>query len=249
MDNFVFLLELIGTVAFAASGSLTAMRRHMDLLGVIVLGVITSVGGGILRDVILGITPPLAFRDPTCTLVAVGVSLLLCIPWIRHSLMHNHRLFDVSLLLMDSVGLGVFTVMGIWNAMDFSPDRSTYLLVFVGLLTGVGGGVMRDVLAGNTPYILVKHRLRLRLAGGRGAVRRAVAARAAVCGHAGRYDDRPAHPPALGAFPLEPAARRGRGPLIGYRRSGRYAAPAFFGKKQGKNPGFPEKRIDPRRFV
>ena len=117
----------------------------------------TSVGGGILRDVILGITPPLAFRDPTCTLVAVGVSLLLCIPWIRHSLMHNYRLFDVSLLLMDSVGLGVFTVMGIWNAMDFSPDRSTYLLVFVGLLTGVGGGVMRDVLAGNTPYILVKH--------------------------------------------------------------------------------------------
>ena len=155
MDKFVFLLELICTVAFAASGSLTAMRRHMDLLGVIVLGVITSVGGGILRDVILGITPPLAFRDPTCTLVAVGVSLLLCIPWIRHSLMHNHRLFDVSLLLMDSVGLGVFTVMGIWNAMDFSPDRSTYLLVFVGLLTGVGGGVMRDVLAGNTPYILV----------------------------------------------------------------------------------------------
>lgn len=120
MDKFVFLLELIGTVAFAASGSLTAIRRHMDLLGVIVLGVITSVGGGILRDVILGITPPLAFRDPTCTLVAVGVSLLLCIPWIRHSLMHNHRLFDVSLLLMDSVGLGVFTVMGIWNAMDFS---------------------------------------------------------------------------------------------------------------------------------
>lgn len=58
MDKFVFLLELIGTVAFAASGSLTAMRRHMDLLGVIVLGVITSVGGGILRDVILGITPP-----------------------------------------------------------------------------------------------------------------------------------------------------------------------------------------------
>ena len=157
MDKFVFLLELIGTVAFAASGSLTAMRRPMDLLGVIVLGVITSVGGGILRDVILGITPPLAFRDPTCTLVAVGVSLLLCIPWIRHSLMHNHRLFDVSLLLMDSVGLGVFTVMGIWNAMDFSPDRSTYLLVFVGLLTGVGGGVMRDVLARNTPYILVKH--------------------------------------------------------------------------------------------
>lgn len=85
---------------------------------------------------------------------------------------------------MDSVGLGVFTVMGIWNAMDFSPDRSTYLLVFVGLLTGVGGGVMRDVLAGNTPYILVKHVYACASLAGRGAVRRAVAARAAVCGHA-----------------------------------------------------------------
>lgn len=242
MDKFVFLLELIGTVAFAASGALTAMRRHMDLLGVIVLGVITSVGGGILRDVILGITPPLAFRDPTCTLVAVGVSLLLCIPWIRHSLMHNHRLFDVSLLLMDSVGLGVFTVMGIWNAMDFSPDRSTYLLVFVGLLTGVGGGVMRDVLAGNTPYILVKHVYACASLAGAGAVRRAVAACAAVCGHAGRYGGRPAHPPALGAFPLEPAARRGRGPLIGYRRSGRSAAPAIFVQKTGEKSGISRKK-------
>ena len=134
MDKFVFFLELIGTVAFAASGSLTAMRRHMDLLGVIVLGVITSVGGGILRDVFLGISPPLAFRDPTCTLVAVGVSLLLCIPWIRHSLMHNHRLFDVSLLLMDSVGLGVFTVMGIWLVLVFLLVCCFFFFVFVGLL-------------------------------------------------------------------------------------------------------------------
>ena len=157
MDKFVFLLELIGTVAFAASGSLTAMRRHMDLLGVIVLGVITSVGGGILRDVILGITPPLAFRDPTCTLVAVGVSLLLCIPWIRHSLMHNHRLFDVSLLLMDSVGLGSVAVWGNGSVMDLGRDLCTLVLLLVGVLTCVGGGVMRDVLAGNTPYILVKH--------------------------------------------------------------------------------------------
>ena len=73
MDKFVFLLELIGTVAFAASGSLTAMRRHMDLLGVIVLGVITSVGGGILRDVILGNTPPLAVSDATGHPAPAGV--------------------------------------------------------------------------------------------------------------------------------------------------------------------------------
>lgn len=157
MEVFVRVLEIIGTVAFAASGALIAMRRHMDILGVIVLGVVTSVGGGVLRDLILGITPPLAFRDPTCAIIAIGTSILLFIPGIRHTLMGRQRVFDLSLLLMDSLGLGVFTVMGIWNALDFNADRSTFLLVFVGVLTGVGGGVLRDVLAGQLPYILVKH--------------------------------------------------------------------------------------------
>ena len=157
METFVSLLELVGTVAFAASGALIAMKKRMDLLGVIILGVITAVGGGILRDLILGITPPLAFRDPLCAIVATATSVLLFIPWLRHRLMHNQRLFDTALHIMDSVGLGVFTVMGIWNAMAFDPDRSTFLLVFVGVLTGVGGGMIRDVLAGNMPFILVKY--------------------------------------------------------------------------------------------
>ena len=157
MELFVTILELIGTVAFAASGALIAMKKHMDLLGIIVLGVITAIGGGILRDLILGITPPLAFRDPTCALVATATSILLFIPYIRHPLMHRERLFDLVLLIMDSVGLGVFTVMGIWNTLLFDPDRSIFLLLFVGVLTGVGGGMLRDILAGQTPYILVKH--------------------------------------------------------------------------------------------
>lgn len=157
MDIFVTVLELVGTVAFAASGAMTALKKHMDLLGVIVLGVITAVGGGIMRDLILGITPPMAFRDPLNVLVAIVTAAIFFFPTIRRRLMHNHALFDVSLLIMDSIGLGIFTVMGIWIALDFSPDRSTFLLVFVGLITGVGGGVLRDILAGNTPYIFVKH--------------------------------------------------------------------------------------------
>ena len=157
MELFVTILELIGTVAFAASGALIAMKKHMDLLGIIVLGVITAIGGGILRDLILGITPPLAFRDPTCALVAIATSILLFIPYIRRPLLHRERLFDFVMLIMDSVGLGVFTVMGIWNALLFDPDRSIFLLLLVGVLTGVGGGMLRDILAGQTPYILVKH--------------------------------------------------------------------------------------------
>lgn len=157
MEEFVKVLELIGTVAFAASGALIAMKKHMDLLGVMVLGLVTAVGGGILRDLILGLTPPLAFRDPTNALVAIGTALVMFVPWVRHRLMRNHRLFDTALLVMDSAGLGIFTVMGIWNTLDFSPDRSRFLLIFVGVLTGVGGGMLRDVLAGDMPYVLVKH--------------------------------------------------------------------------------------------
>lgn len=157
MDIFVTVLELIGTVAFAASGALTAMKKHMDLLGIIVLGVVTAIGGGIVRDLILGATPPFAFRDPLCAFVAIATSLLLFIPQLRRPLMRNQKIFDLAMLFMDSLGLGIFTVMGIWIAMDLSPDRSRFLLTFVGVITGVGGGVIRDVLAGQTPYIFVKH--------------------------------------------------------------------------------------------
>ena len=157
MEHFIAVLELAGTVAFAASGALNAKKKKMDLLGILVLAVITAVGGGILRDLILGVTPPLAFRNPRNVLVAVGTALLLFLPFLRHRLMHNQRRFDAAMLLLDSLGLGVFTVMGIWNALQFDPDRSSFLLVFVGVLTGVGGGVVRDVLAGDTPYIFVKH--------------------------------------------------------------------------------------------
>lgn len=157
MDIFVTVLELIGTIAFAASGALTAMKKHMDLLGIIVLGVVTAIGGGIIRDLILGATPPFAFRDPLCAFVAIATSLLLFIPQLRRPLMRNQKIFDLAMLFMDSLGLGIFTVMGIWIAMDLSPDRSRFLLTFVGVITGVGGGVIRDVLAGQTPYIFVKH--------------------------------------------------------------------------------------------
>ncbi|MBE6984157.1 MAG: trimeric intracellular cation channel family protein [Ruminococcaceae bacterium] len=157
MDVFVTILEMIGIVSFAASGALTAMKKHMDLFGVIVLGLVPSIGGGIVRDLILGNTPPLAFSNPAYTIVAVTTSIIIFIPWVRHHLMHKERLFEYSLFFMDSLGLGVFTVMGIWNALEFLPESGSFLLVFVGVMTGVGGGMIRDVLAGDMPYILVKH--------------------------------------------------------------------------------------------
>ena len=84
MSNvLVFVLELIGTAAFAVSGAIVGIKNRMDLFGVIVLGVCTAVGGGIVRDVILGITPPATFHDPVYTLTAAAVSVLMFLPHVR----------------------------------------------------------------------------------------------------------------------------------------------------------------------
>lgn len=157
MEPFIVALEIIGTIAFAVSGALIAIEKHMDLLGVATLGVVTAVGGGVIRDLILGVTPPLAFRDPKNALIAIIAALLMFLPWFRNHLRANRKLFDQVLLVMDTLGLGVFTVLGISNTMLFIPEPNLFLLIFVGVITGVGGGVLRDILAGNTPFIFVKH--------------------------------------------------------------------------------------------
>lgn len=158
-DIIIFIMEIIGTVAFASSGAMLAIKKEMDLFGVCVLGVSTAVGGGLIRDLILGILPPGMFRKPVYTLVAVGVSILLfCIIYVNHNLLQGKiaLAYDRIMLIFDAVGLGIFTVVGVntaWNA-DYEQK---FLLIFVGVLTGVGGGLMRDVMAQVKPYILTKH--------------------------------------------------------------------------------------------
>ena len=157
METFLFLLELAGTVAFAVSGAVLGIEKHMDIFGVGLLGITTAVGGGILRDLVVGLTPPRAFQDPIYLLVALGVSVVLFFPFVRRLLGRSKRVFDALMLIMDAAGLGIFTITGMNTAITLAGCTGPLLLVFVGLLTGVGGGVMRDVLAGNMPYILVKH--------------------------------------------------------------------------------------------
>ncbi|MBQ9121641.1 MAG: trimeric intracellular cation channel family protein [Clostridia bacterium] len=158
MDTCVFILEIIGTVAFAISGAMTAIKKKMDILGVIILGLVTAVGGGIIRDLVLGITPPTTFRDSTYAMVAVFTSIVIFFPFVRRFLSRTHKFYDTVLFLMDSLGLAIFTVMGIFAAnTGAAGDYGMFLLLFVGVITGVGGGVLRDILAGNTPYIFIKH--------------------------------------------------------------------------------------------
>ena len=155
-DTLLLVFEIFGTIAFAASGAMTGLSKKMDIFGVVTLGIVTSVGGGVIRDLVLGNTPPATFSNPVYALVATVVSIVLFIPAVRRFLLRNQRLYDKAMFVMDSVGLGIFTVVGIETA--YLADKSNvFLLLFVGMVTGIGGGVLRDVLAGNTPYIFIKH--------------------------------------------------------------------------------------------
>ena len=157
MEHFILILELIGTLAFAASGALTGMRKNMDIFGICILALTTAVGGGVIRDVILGNTPPATFQNPIYATVALITALVLFLPGLRHFLMRNANLFDMALFWMDAVGLGIFTVVGIRIAYAHVSEASIFLLIFVGVVTGVGGGVLRDIMSGDTPYIFVRH--------------------------------------------------------------------------------------------
>ena len=157
MSDFLLILELIGTVAFAVSGAMTGLAKKMDLFGVVILGLTTAVGGGVLRDVILGLTPPAMFTNPIYAAVAAAVSVIVFLPAVRRCFTAHSRISDLVMLVMDSLGLGVFTVVGIQRAYTATEHRGMFLLVFVGVVTGVGGGLLRDMMAGNTPYIFVKH--------------------------------------------------------------------------------------------
>ena len=109
----LFALEIIGTIAFAVSGAIVGIQRKMDIFGVIILGLTTAVGGGVLRDLILNITPPSAFRSPIFAVTAMLTSVVIFIPAVHSSIERRGTLYEKLLLVMDSIGLGLFTVIGI----------------------------------------------------------------------------------------------------------------------------------------
>ena len=148
--SFLFFLEIIGTIAFAISGALVAIKHEMDVFGVLMLGLTTAVGGGVLRDLILGITPPSIFDNPIFIIIALVVSIIVFTPNIRKYI----KGLDFAIQLMDALGLAVFTMIGTKTALSYN---NFVLAIFAGVLTGVGGGVLRDIFAGQDLYIFVKH--------------------------------------------------------------------------------------------
>ena len=162
-DTFVFIIELISITSFGISGAITAIKKHMDVFGVIMVGVTTAIGGGVIRDMLLGIHPPKTFVRPVYALVSAAFSLLAFVIEYHHAKRHTPgepfkgRFTEGALFWLDSAGLAIFTMVGVAVAYEHNPHEGAFVVCFVGVLTGVGGGVLRDLLCQNMPYIFVKH--------------------------------------------------------------------------------------------
>ncbi|MCQ4773748.1 MAG: trimeric intracellular cation channel family protein [Lachnospiraceae bacterium] len=158
--DLTFVLEMIGTVAFALSGAMVAIQKRLDLLGILVLGITTAVGGGMIRDLIIGIHPPMMFVKPVYVVVsAIFILILFLIIKVNHSSPKflESALYETLFNLMDAIGLGVFTVVGVNSVMNNDMNHMLFLKIFLGVITGVGGGLIRDMMANETPGILRKH--------------------------------------------------------------------------------------------
>lgn len=155
-----FICEVLGTAAFSVSGALTAVKHKMDIFGVVVLGIVTALGGGLLRDIILNISPPSLFAN-TLYLSIAAVSALVVFFILAKTrnlaVFITGKIFNWLLNVTDAIGLGMFTVIGVNIAVEAHQGYQPVFYIFLGMLTGVGGGVIRDILAGTIPKILNKH--------------------------------------------------------------------------------------------
>ena len=158
VENILFAIEIIGTVAFAITGVITALEKKFDIFGAIVLGTVTAVGGGIVRDLILGYTPPMAFRKSVYAITAVITSLAVFVIafFFGKKIKKHYDVYSQVINIFDSIGLSVFVVGGVNSAISCGFGENMFLSIFVATLTGVGGGVMRDIMAGRVPKILRK---------------------------------------------------------------------------------------------
>jgi len=150
------LFEIIGTVAFAFSGAFVALRRRLDIFGQICCAMFTATGGGIIRDLILGNTPPLIFRDPSYLIVAMvvgGATSAAYVPVLRK---HFRGKMRMIFSIMDAIGLAVFTMVGMQTAIFSGYGKNAFLVCTVGVITAVGGGALRDICTGRPPVILQK---------------------------------------------------------------------------------------------
>ncbi|MGW4944274.1 trimeric intracellular cation channel family protein [Actinoplanes sp. NPDC004185] len=158
----LLVADLIGVAVFAASGASAAVAKRLDLFGVGFVGFVAALGGGILRDLVIGAVPPLAFSDWRYAVTAVTASVAV---FYLHPQLNRLRR---TVLLLDAAGLGLFTVTGTLKALEAGAPAVGACLI--GMLTGIGGGVARDLLTGEIPAVLQRDIYAVVALGGAAAV-------------------------------------------------------------------------------
>ncbi len=159
IEIILFVAEQLGIMAFAISGVMLAARKNFDVFGCLFLGCVTSVGGGLMRDLILGINPPLMFIDPTYVLTATITSIIvIVILWFAGDKFdEKNPVYQNVVNVTDAVGLGIFSAIGVSTACMQGYLENAFLCIFVGTLTGCGGGMLSDIFAGKIPRIFRKN--------------------------------------------------------------------------------------------
>ncbi len=149
IEFFIYVLDLFGTMAFAVTGAFKAIEHKADIVGIIILATITGIAGGTIRDVILGKSLPNSLIDPSYVIITVTSAIVI---FLLHSKMKKH--WNVF-LKFDAIGLGVFTVIGATFAYNMF-GMNFLVIVLSGMLTAIGGGILRDVFVNQTPIVFVK---------------------------------------------------------------------------------------------
>ncbi len=158
MELFYTIIESIGVVAFSVSGAMVAIRRKTDLFGVILLAIITTLGGGLTRDVIFSFTPPAFFNSKEYLLLSVIVSVIVFLfaRKFSNTYLQNETRIEHINDIFDALGLGIFAVMGVKVAFEQGYEDNALISITCGAITCICGGMLRDVLTNSTPFVLVK---------------------------------------------------------------------------------------------
>jgi uncharacterized membrane protein YeiH len=155
----MIFIENVGIIAFAISGAVVAARKDMDIFGINLLAMATATGGGLIRDLIINNTPPAMFVNPMYTIITlITANIAFLVMYFKKPVPKGiSPLYDKSLFWLDTLGLAAFTVDGTFTGINSPYADNMFLVAFLGVVTGIGGGIMRDVFADKVPYVLVKH--------------------------------------------------------------------------------------------
>jgi uncharacterized membrane protein YeiH len=145
----VHILDLFGTMAFAVTGAFKAIEHKSDIVGIIILATITGVTGGVVRDIVFGRMPPIAVTDPLYLVITTATAVATF--FLYKKLKKHWNMF----LKFDAIGLGVFTIIGASFAYELA-GLNFLAMAFAGLVTAIGGGILRDVFVNEVPIVFVK---------------------------------------------------------------------------------------------